>query len=753
MLQSLPETSGEDIQELETSAGQTQTTTSSGESLSIHETTGESRKSTWTGRDEATLQSIPENTTLDSVSTTDVTSSDSNLTMSVSTRHLLPDDPKLLKLQMRIQRQRQKHEHEKLREQRRREKIKKLEQLLSKNGRSSDTSIESTASERGDILGKESQPFSPPSHPASSASSGKSTSTPSSHKGSNTGSDISLTVSEITSTSTLTAATATPDETTLKDHPSDTYGDLLTTRSTEADATSICECCNKKKTKSRTKSPSKVMSRSKSPSKVTSRSKSPQKVLRSMSPPEDASRSKSLKVPSRSKSPPKDPSRSESPKVLLRSKSPPKVSSRSQSPSKRIHSKSPSLKVRSRSPSPNKKRFRSLSPRKSGIADEELGEKPLKERHTDHASYMEFEKPRQENSTRTVEKGSRDTPKMKERDRKNRKENQTKEKRPTPEVHMEEKKQKKSLQEERTHRQEKYSESKRYEDEIHREEVRLQQEADPKDRRRKQDKYPEHRKQDRQEYSEEQRYRKGLEERACQVNTHLEDRRPPKDATGRIYEGGAKRDERRHRDKGSAAEIVPRKDAAHGRKKQKENISRGHDDTEKRRERQRTPVSSTRSQNAIHMKENEMAQEKQISREWKERFTGEESIMEGTVRELEADREVERLSSLGIISDRSVQETPQQRTIGINVPTPIIISPPTRRKIKDVTMVSEAVQTTPNLKSSEKSASVSKSSQITSLVHHHSNASPGGTRNSTCTDERKLKPRAGEGGFRLFTSS
>lgn len=207
-------------------------------------------------REETTLQSIPEDSTL---STTDFTSSESNATVSKSTLQLLPDDPKLLKLQTKILRQRQKYEHEKRREQRRREKIQKLEYLLvSKSGRpksisSREESKQSTVrpshrSTVGPLHDRRSQPR------PSSSSSTKSTSTPSSVRQTSE-SDVSLTVSEIT-TDTMTRATIISDQSSstlieMELEERDSLPREISAKKYKQDNTSICKCCLKKKSKVR----------------------------------------------------------------------------------------------------------------------------------------------------------------------------------------------------------------------------------------------------------------------------------------------------------------------------------------------------------------------------------------------------------------------------------------------------------------------------------------------------------------------
>ena len=483
-------------------------------------------------REEATLQSIPEDTTLESVSTTDVTSSDSNGTRSLL--QYLPDDPKLLKLQTKILRQRQKHEMEKLREQRRRQKIQKLERLLATkqtDGISEDGEEETATGDNtsqyvysrseGRVSGKHSQhttdhsTTSPVSRPVSS-SSGKSTSTPSSVKGSTGGTDMSFAVSDITSTSTVTQAVLRSDESssTLVEDLSPrgttttattTTQDETTPQQSEAEGLNVCACCNKKKGKtSRSKSPTRSSTRSKSYKKVSSRSKSPSKVA-------------------------------------VKSRSPVRVSSRSKSPTKVSRSQSPAKHAKPRSPSPASKRphGRSASPslskksRKEQDYDtyREVREKPLKEKHNRNSSYLEFDKPSRERSSR------RETDRDRHEER--------------------ERRQDWGRTEKRTTESQKQSRHKKSSD----------------DKRSK-----ENQERPREKHSERQK-----------STQYREERRPAPMEVDQVSEG-----------------------------------SSGYDDFD---------------------------------------------------------------------NDRSVH----RRTIGINVPTPISLSPPTRRKVRDVTMVSEGVQTTPQL--------------------------------------------------------
>jgi hypothetical protein len=90
------------------------------------------RKQAWVVKDE-TLASVPEDSTLDSVTSDLATSSevdsDGKVITHTSRKHL-PNDPKLLKLHRKIAQQREKHRVDHHRELRRQEKILKMERLL-----------------------------------------------------------------------------------------------------------------------------------------------------------------------------------------------------------------------------------------------------------------------------------------------------------------------------------------------------------------------------------------------------------------------------------------------------------------------------------------------------------------------------------------------------------------------------------------------------------------------------------------------
>ena len=95
-----------------------------------------SKKRAWIVEDEE-LHSIPEDSTLDSITSDYTTSSsiesDGKLILRTTKRHL-PDDPKLLRLQQKIAKQKEKHKHEYVREKRRRDKISQLEHMLKQKG-------------------------------------------------------------------------------------------------------------------------------------------------------------------------------------------------------------------------------------------------------------------------------------------------------------------------------------------------------------------------------------------------------------------------------------------------------------------------------------------------------------------------------------------------------------------------------------------------------------------------------------------
>ena len=116
---------------------------------------GKTKKTAWLIKDE-TLLSIPEDTTLDSLSsdfttttaalstTSDMENDGQHLVVTRTSKRHLPDDPRLLRLQQKIWRQKEMYRRELQREKRRREKIHKLERLLAekaqqRRGGSSDT--------------------------------------------------------------------------------------------------------------------------------------------------------------------------------------------------------------------------------------------------------------------------------------------------------------------------------------------------------------------------------------------------------------------------------------------------------------------------------------------------------------------------------------------------------------------------------------------------------------------------------------
>ena len=87
---------------------------------------------TLNGQDSDTLPSIPEDTTLDSATTDDLTMT----TDSESVTGQGHKDPRMIQLQQKIKRQKEIHEKERRREFKRKEKIAKLEKLLAEKNKS-----------------------------------------------------------------------------------------------------------------------------------------------------------------------------------------------------------------------------------------------------------------------------------------------------------------------------------------------------------------------------------------------------------------------------------------------------------------------------------------------------------------------------------------------------------------------------------------------------------------------------------------
>ena len=86
----------------------------------------------WVAPDSETLQSIPEDSTLDSTTATSLSTDSESVS---SQARGIPKDPKLVLLQQKILRQKEKHEKELRREARRKDKIAKLEKLLQEKGK------------------------------------------------------------------------------------------------------------------------------------------------------------------------------------------------------------------------------------------------------------------------------------------------------------------------------------------------------------------------------------------------------------------------------------------------------------------------------------------------------------------------------------------------------------------------------------------------------------------------------------------
>ncbi len=118
-------------------SNQMETSTSSAEDETASSTSSVSlgKKILINSREE-TLQSIPEDSTLESMTSELMTTSDSEGPGNYSRRHL-PSDPRLLKLQQKIRKQKEKYLRECHREMRRRDKISKLEKLLTERGKTS----------------------------------------------------------------------------------------------------------------------------------------------------------------------------------------------------------------------------------------------------------------------------------------------------------------------------------------------------------------------------------------------------------------------------------------------------------------------------------------------------------------------------------------------------------------------------------------------------------------------------------------
>ena len=160
------------------------------------------KKMAWVIQDES-LPIVPEDSTLDSVSSDPTTTSsyeaDGKIVMRTTKRHL-PDDPKLLKLQHKIAKQKEKHKHDYLRERRRKEKIVTLERMLAEQN------LSLARVKRVGVEDKQ----------RAGQSRNKATSTPSQVEppdSSSTSQASTLTISDISSSSTLT-----PPSTFISDH-------------------------------------------------------------------------------------------------------------------------------------------------------------------------------------------------------------------------------------------------------------------------------------------------------------------------------------------------------------------------------------------------------------------------------------------------------------------------------------------------------------------------------------------------------
>ena len=194
------------------------------------------KKMAWVITDE-TLQSVPEDSTLDSVSS-DFTAcssveSDGKVVTHTSKRHL-PADPKLLKLQQKIAKQKVRYEREHYRELKRKEKINKLEELLKEKGRTM----------RREARMAESQ----------GSRSGRVTSTPASARYvSSTSGSSSLTMSDIT-TSTLTGTTlSTEGRTTLRESSPERSTQMSSSMPYTTDQSTECVCVQHSPRKSKSR--------------------------------------------------------------------------------------------------------------------------------------------------------------------------------------------------------------------------------------------------------------------------------------------------------------------------------------------------------------------------------------------------------------------------------------------------------------------------------------------------------------------
>ena len=206
------------------------------------------RKMAWVIKDEE-LHSIPENSTLDSISSDFTTSSEvdsDGKIVTKTTKRNLPGDPKLLRLQQKITKQKEKYKRELSRERKRKEKISKLEALFKE---------QKAATKKG--MARDTEKTADSSVVTTTTS--KTTSTPCSER--HRHNDTTLGVSNITSTSTLTQGTVVSEDLTLV--TSEISGELEKSRVKDVElrdsdnSGSVCHCCHKRKGSSRSVSPPK----------------------------------------------------------------------------------------------------------------------------------------------------------------------------------------------------------------------------------------------------------------------------------------------------------------------------------------------------------------------------------------------------------------------------------------------------------------------------------------------------------------
>ena len=150
----------------------------------------------WVGPESETLQSIPEDSTLDSTTATSLSTDSESV---VSQARGVPKDPKLVLLQQKILRQKEKHEKELRREARRKDKIAKLEKLLQEKGKINKRNEEIQDGDRR------------------KSTSPKKTSTPSRREHVVLEGPPTPTESEITSSSTMVGSSTISDDTLVED--------------------------------------------------------------------------------------------------------------------------------------------------------------------------------------------------------------------------------------------------------------------------------------------------------------------------------------------------------------------------------------------------------------------------------------------------------------------------------------------------------------------------------------------------------